>query len=104
MMAQDNNDLEIEYYAQIIEYFEEQTDPNELELWKYKKLIKLMEELKQTKQTEEKIKNTIIIMHALFDKTETPDEYTSRGSQITELSENDKKLCHAHLKKALLIH
>ena len=103
-MAQDNNDLEIEYYAQIIEYFEEETDPKELELWKYKKLIRLMEELKQSKQTQVTIKNTIIIMHALFDKTESPDEYTSRGSQTTELSDDDKELCRAHLKKELLIH
>ena len=50
------------------------------------------------------IKNTIIIMHALFDKTESPDEYTSRGSQTTELSDDDKELCRAHLKKELLIH
>ena len=103
-MAQDNDDLEVEYYAQIIEFFEEETNSKELELWKYKKLIQLMEELKQTKQTQEKVKNTIIIMHALFDKTETPDEYTSRGSQTTELSDYDKKVCHEHLKKALLIH
>ena len=103
-MAQDNNDLEIEYYAQIIEYFEEETDLKELELWKYKKLIQLMEELKQTKLPQEKIKNTIIIMHALFNKTEPPDEYTSRGSQTTELSDDDKKVCNEHLKKALLIH
>jgi len=103
-MVQYNNDLEIEYYAQIIEYFEEETDPKELELWKYKKLIKLMEELKQTRQTQEKIKNTIIIMHALFDETVSPDEYTSRGSQTTELSDDDKKVCHDHLKKALLLH
>jgi hypothetical protein len=102
-MTQDNNDIEIEYYAQIIEYFEEETDPNELELWKCKKLIKLMEELKQTKQTQEKIKNTIIIMHALFDKAKSPDEYTSRGFQITELSDDDKKACHENLKKAFLI-
>ena len=101
-MTQDNNDMEIEYYAQIIEYFEEETDPKELELWKYKKLIKLMEELKQTKQIQEKIKNTIIIMHALFDETETPDEYTSRGSQTAELSEADKKVCHDHLRRGCL--
>ena len=103
-MAQNNNDLEIEYYAQIIEHFEEETDPKELELWQYKKLINLMEELKQTKLTQEKIKNTIIIMRALFDKAESPDEYTSRGSLITELSENEKEVCHVHLKKALLLH
>ena len=85
------------------EYFEEETDPEELELWKYKTLIKLMDDLKQAKHTQEMIKNSIIIMNALFDKTDTPDEFASRGTPATELSDMDKETCRAHLKKALLI-
>ena len=102
-MTQDNDDIEIIHYAQIIEYFEEETDPEELELWKYKTLIKLMDDLKQAKHTQEMIKNSIIIMNALFDKTDTPDEFTSRGTLATELSDMDKETCRAHLKKALLM-
>ena len=102
-MAQGNDDIEIIHYAQIIEYFEDATDPEELELWKYNTLIKLMDDLKQARHTQEMIKNSIIIMNALFDKTDTPDEFTSRGTPATDLSDIDKETCRAHLKKALLI-
>ena len=103
MMAQDNNDIDIEHYVEIIEYFEAESDPEEQELWKYKTLIKLMEELKQARHVQERIKNSIIIMNALFDKNESPDEFTSRGINTTDLSNEDKEIFHTHLKKELLI-
>lgn len=102
-MAQDNNNIDIKYYAQIIEYFETESDPEEQEFWKYKTLIKLMEELKQAKATPERIKNSIIIMHALFDKNDSPDEFTARGINTAELNNEDKEICHAQLRKELLI-
>ena len=102
-MAQNEYDTEITQYAQIIEYFEDAPDPEELELWKYKTLIKLMQELKQARDAQERIKNSILIINALFDKTDTPDEFSTRGIQTTELSSEDKEIFHAHLKKELLI-
>jgi len=102
-MAQGKDDMEIRHYAQIIEYLEEESDPDELELWKCKTLIKLMEDLKQATQTQEMIKNSLIIMNALFDESGSVDEFTSRGTHSTELSTEDKEIYHAHLKKELLI-
>ena len=62
-----------------------------------------MEELKQTRETQERIKNSIIIIHALFDKNDSPDEFTSRGINATELTKEDMEICHAQLRKELLI-
>jgi hypothetical protein len=97
----DNKDIEIKHYSQIIEYFEVETDPKEIELWKYKTLITLMDDLKQAKYTQEMIKNSLILMQALTN--DSCDEYTSRGTHAAELSDHDKETCRAHLKKELLI-
>lgn len=102
-MAQDIDDIEIKHFAHIIEYFEDEDDPEALELWKYKTLIKLMDDLKQARHTQEMIKNSIIIINALFDETGSVDEFTLRGTPATELSDIDKEACRAHLKKELLI-
>ncbi len=97
----DNNDIEITQYTHIIEYFDEEKDPEEMEIWKYKKLIKLMEDLKQAKHTQEMIKNSIIIMNALT--TDPCDEYTTLGTNTAELSEDERDSYRSHLRKELLI-
>ncbi len=100
-MAQNNNDIEIKRYTQIIEYFEEEKNPEQMELWKYKKLITLMEDLKQARQTQEMIKNTIILVNALT--TDSFDEYTLAGTHTADLSDDERESYRSHMRKELLI-
>ena len=73
-MTQDKNDIDIKYYAQIIEYLEAESDPEEQELWKYKtrlsnvrglvrKMLALTEEKRGVREIEllEKLKRLGIL-------------------------------------------
>jgi hypothetical protein len=111
MNAYNNNDqLELEYYMDIIENFRiKDMDPVETEKWKNKSLIKLMELLEQSKNVEELdrtknrklVTNSLILIISLFEDL-PPDIFDNQGKETSELSSEDRDILLSQLKDEYL--
>ena len=88
-MSNNNDNYELEYYLEIIDYFQNQDlDSQTTEIWKNKSFIELMKVLKRTKK-KEFVKNAIILILTLFEKL-PPESFNSRGTEVDSLSDGDK--------------
>ncbi|MFX0136430.1 MAG: hypothetical protein ACFFDN_22505 [Candidatus Hodarchaeota archaeon] len=111
MNAHNNNDqLELEYYMDIIEKYRiKDMNPKETEIWKNKSLIKLMELLEKSKSIEEldRIKNrklvtnSLILIISLFEDL-PPDLFDNQGKDTSELSSEDRDILLSKLKDECL--
>ena len=89
IMANNNDNCELDYYLSIIEFFQNQdTNRETTEIWKNKSLIELMKVLKRTKN-KGFVKNAIILILSLFDQM-PPDTYNKRGITVNLLTNSDK--------------
>ena len=95
--TEDKSDLETKYYIKIVKYFEEEDDIDNLEIFRDINLIDLMNEFEQDPETQEIVKNSIVIMNALINKEMPPDSYSSRGSSPEQLSIEEKELLKSNL-------
>ena len=98
MKDAENDFIEIEQYVKIIEYFESEEDPNSREIFRDMNLIHLMDELEQDKETQDVVKNSIIIMNALIDLDYPPDMYNMMGLSSEDLTDEQKAALKANLK------
>jgi hypothetical protein len=81
---------EFDYYSNIIEFFQNPNVNKEtVEIWKNKSLIELMRVLKRSGQ-KEFVKNAILVILSLFEEN-SPDIYTSRGTNVNSIGNGDKK-------------
>ncbi len=81
---------ELDYYSDIIEFFENPNVNKEtIELWKDKSFIELMKVLERTSR-KEFVKNAILLILSLFDE-HPPDIYTSRGTNVNFLDNGEKR-------------
>jgi len=88
-MPQNSEDLELEYYLKIVEFFQSNNlDHETIEIWKSKSIIELMKVLKRT-NNKEFVKNALIFIIALFEH-EQPDLFNNRGISTDILNEKDK--------------
>ena len=95
------NEIECNLYAEIVQYFDEDDDPNNREIFRDKNLLTLMNELKQDAKTQEMIKNSIVTMNALIDDDMPADLYSARGHASDELDEEDRKTLKKNLEYEL---
>ena len=96
-----SDELEIDYYLQIIEYFQnEKISREEIEIWTDKSIIELMKYLKHT-QNRTLVTNALILILSLFENT-PPDNYNNRGLEINFGSEIDKQSILKNLKNEFL--
>jgi len=102
MKINNNRDeLEIDYYLQIIEYFhKEKVSREEIEIWIDKSIIELMKYLKCT-QNRTLVTNALILILSLFENI-PPDNYNNRGVEINFGSEIDKQSILKNLKNEFL--
>lgn len=100
-MSNTNNDLEIECYTKIIDFFKSQPSNKEaIEIWKNKSLIELMKVLERTKN-KELVQNAIIMLISLFEQL-PPDLYNNRGINTNSINEKQKKAYLELLKSEFL--
>jgi len=100
-MSTTNNDLEIEYYIKILNFFKNQPSTEEtVEIWKNKSLIELMKVLERT-ENKELAKNAIIILISLFERL-PPDLYNNRGKNANLIDKKEKKLYLKLMKSEFL--
>lgn len=100
-MSTTNNDLEIEYYTKILNFFKNQPSTEEaVEIWKNKSLIELMKVLERT-ENKELAKNAIIILISLFERM-PPDLYNNRGKNANLIDKKDKELYLKLMKSEFL--
>ena len=96
-----SDELEIDYYIQIIEYFQkEKVSKEEIEIWMNRSIIELMKYLKRT-QNRTLVTNALILILSLFENNPT-DIYNNRGFDINRISEIDKKSIIENLKNEFL--
>ncbi len=96
-----NDDLELNCYLDIIEYFKEnQINNEEREIWKNHSLIELMRFFDRTRNRE-LVSNAIILMLSLGEDKPI-DIYSDRGVNIDQIADNDKKLLIKKLKDEFL--
>jgi len=89
-MSNTNNEKELNYYLEIIEFFQTQTQDSEfIELWKDKSLMELMKVLKRTKN-KLLIRNSLILLITLFEHL-PPDLFNNKGVNAKILNKEDKK-------------
>ena len=92
-----NDDLEMEYYTKIIDFYQNQNfDKETVEIWKSKSYIELMQVLKRT-NNKNLVKNAIILILSLFEELPL-DIYDSSGQSVRELKQEDKKSYISHLR------
>ena len=100
-MTQNNNDIEPDYYQNIIDYFEnKQIDRVSTEIWKSKTYIKLMKVLERTKN-KEYVRNAILMILSLFEE-KPPDFYNNQGSDSNSLNPEEKKSFKTILKSEFI--
>ena len=97
--SKDLDDIEICTYVQIIEYFENEVNEDEREIFRDVKLIKLMDELKQDPTIQDVVKNSIVIMNAMMDEKNPPDTFNNIGRDINEISEEERNVLMQNLSK-----
>ena len=90
--------IEMEHYYKIFEYFEEEEDKINREIFRDKYLASLMAKLKQDPGSQDIVKNSIVIMNVLIDENKPADIFNKIGQDKEELSEKDAKI----LKKKLI--
>ena len=77
-MSNTNNEKELSYYLEIIEFFQTQTQDSEsTELWKDKSIMELMKVLKRT-NNKLLIRNALILLITLFEHL-PPDLFNNKG-------------------------
>jgi len=92
-----NDDLEMEYYTKILDFYQNQKfDKETVEIWKSKSYIELMQVLKRT-NNKNLVKNAIILILSLFEELPL-DIYDSSGQSVRELKQEDKKSYISHLR------
>jgi len=96
------NEIECNLYTEIVQYFDENDDPVNREIFRNKNLLTLMDELKQDAKTQEMVKNSIVTMNALIDEKMPADLYSARGHASDELDEEDRKSLKKNLEYELL--
>lgn len=97
-MSTANNNLEMDFYTRIINFFKNQPSTKDtIEIWKNKSLIELMKVFERT-QNKEFIQNAIIILISLFEQM-PPDLYNNRGINTKLINEKEKK-AYLHLLKS----
>ena len=95
------DELELDFYLQIIDYFQkEKVDKEQTEIWKNKSIIKLMKYLKRT-QNRTLVTNALILILSLFEDI-PPDIYNNRGVNFKRISERDKRFLIEDLKEEFL--
>ena len=88
-ISNNNNNYELDYYLNIIDFFQNQnTNRETAEIWKDKSFIELMKVLKLTRK-KEFVKNAIILILSLIDKM-PPDTYNEEGIKAKSLINEDK--------------
>ncbi|MFW9900768.1 MAG: hypothetical protein ACFFDY_05705 [Candidatus Thorarchaeota archaeon] len=96
-----SDELEIDYYLQIIDYFQkEKVSREEIEIWIDKSIIELMKYLKRT-QNRTLVTNALILILSLFENI-PPDNYNNCGVEINVVSEIDKQSILKNLKNEFL--
>jgi len=96
-----SDDLEVECYLKIIEYFQkEKTSHEETEIWKSKSIIELMNYLERT-HNRTLVANALILLLSLFEDI-PPDIYNNRGVNVNRMSERDKRSMIEDLKEEFL--
>ncbi len=89
-ISNNNNNYELDYYLNIIDFFQNQnTNRETAEIWKDKSFIELMKVLKLTRK-KEFVKNAIILILSLIDQM-PPDNYNKRGTKVNSLINGDKR-------------
>ncbi len=97
--SQENDTIEIKHYIQIVEYFEEENDQVNREIFRDKYLSNLMSQLKQDPETQNIVKNAIVIMNVLIDENKPPDRFNEIGLSKEQLTKKDVKILKKKLKK-----
>ena len=101
IMTQNNNDIELDYYQNIIDYFEnKQIDRVSTEIWKSKTYIKLMKVLERT-QNKEYVRNAILMILSLFED-KPPDFYNNQGTDSNSLNSEERKSLKTILKSEFI--
>ena len=101
IMTQNNGDFELDFYQNIIDFFQnKQFDKVSTEIWKSKTYIKLMKVLERT-QNKEYVKNAIIVLLSLFENKPL-DLYSNQGINSKSLSPEDKKSFKTILKSEIM--
>jgi hypothetical protein len=96
-----SEEYELEFYLQIIDYFQkERINREEIEIWKNKSIIELMKYLKRT-QNRTLVTNALILIISLSGDI-PPDTYNNRGININRISEKDKRFLIEDLKEEFL--
>ena len=96
-----SDELEIDYYLQILDYFQkEKISREEIEIWKDHSIIKLMKYLKRS-HNRVLVTNALILLLSLFENI-PPDTYNNRGVDIDRISELDKRSIIENLKNEFL--
>ncbi|MFW9773907.1 MAG: hypothetical protein ACFFEO_17275, partial [Candidatus Thorarchaeota archaeon] len=89
-MSTTNNDLEMDFYIKIINFFKNQPSTDEtIEIWKDNSLIELMKVLERT-ENKKIIQNAIILLISLFEQI-PPDLYNNKGRNSKLIDEKEKK-------------
>ena len=101
-MSIESEEIKLNRYIEIIDYFESGVkDPKELEIWRDVQLIRLMEELKQDITIQNFVRNSIILLNALFEDHPL-DTYNNQGRKTDKLSLADKDMYRLTLKRELI--
>ncbi|MFX1568496.1 MAG: hypothetical protein ACFFCV_09020 [Promethearchaeota archaeon] len=96
-----DDELELDYYLQIIDYFQkEKVSKEEIEIWMDKSIIELMKYLKRT-HNRSLVTNALILLLSFFENL-PPDNYNNRGVEINRISELDKRSIIENLKNEFL--
>ncbi len=96
-MCTSDNESELKYYLEIIEFFQKHSpDAENIELWKDKSLMKLMKVLKRTKN-KLLVRNALILMISLFEHL-PPDLFNNKGISANLLNKEEKSFLKSILK------
>lgn len=101
IMTQNNEDFELDYYQNILDYFQNRRfDKISTEIWKSKTYIKLMKILERTKN-KEYVKNAILVILSLFEDN-PPDIYNNQGINSNNISPQDRESFKSILKSEFI--
>ncbi len=96
-----SDELELDLYLKIIDYFQkEKVTREEIEIWKNKSIIELMKFLEGS-QNRTLVTNALILILSLFEDI-PPDIYNNRGVNINRISQKDKRFLIEDLKEEFL--
>lgn len=96
-----NDELELDLYLKIIEYFQKEKESREeIQIWKNKSILELMKYLRRT-ENRIFVRNALILILSLFEDI-PPDIYNNRGININRVSQKDKSFLIENLKEEFL--